>query len=60
MGKQPYEIFEDTGFDAEIVGMERIWSCSKRWRKSYKDTGEIGLSRTIKKNRAVRKAGEKQ
>jgi len=28
--------------------MERIWSCSKRWRKSYKDTEEIGLSKTRK------------
>lgn len=34
MRKRPYEIFEDAGFDAGIIGMERIWSCSKRWRKS--------------------------
>ena len=48
MRKRPYEIFEDAGFDAGIIGMERIWSCSKRWRKSQKDTGEIGLSKTRK------------
>lgn len=48
MGKRPYEIFEDAGFDAEVVGMDRIWSCSKRWRKSYQDTGEMGLKDTRK------------
>ncbi|HEY5534925.1 MAG TPA: HTH domain-containing protein [Ignavibacteria bacterium] len=50
MGKLPYKIFGDAGFDAKIIGKQRIWSCSKRWRKSYKDTGEIGLRDTRKFN----------
>ncbi len=42
-GKFAREIFEDCGFDAEILGTERIKSASKRWQKAYKKNGIMGL-----------------
>lgn len=42
-GKSPREIFEVSGFDIEIVGIERASSSLKRWRKAYKENGVAGL-----------------
>ena len=36
-GKLPREIFEECGFDIEVLGMDRVNSASKRWRKAYKN-----------------------
>lgn len=47
-GKLPSQIFEEAGFDAEILGMTRIWKASYRWRKAYKDKGISGLEDTRK------------
>lgn len=49
-GKLPRQIFEEYGFDVDILGMNRIHSAGKRWRKSYKEDGLIGLSDTRKLN----------
>jgi hypothetical protein len=49
-GKLPRQIFEDCGFDIDILGTHRIHSSGKRWRKSYKEGGIIGLSDTRKLN----------
>lgn len=49
-GKLPRQIFEECGFDIGILGMHRIHSAGKRWRKSYKEDGVIGLSDTRKVN----------
>lgn len=45
-GKFAREIFEQCGFDAEVLGKERIRSASKRWQKTYKESGIIGLRDT--------------
>jgi hypothetical protein len=42
-GKFGKEIFEECGFDAGILGTERIKSASKRWQKAYKKNGIMGL-----------------
>lgn len=44
------QIFIDAGFDVDILGNVRIWSASNRWRKSYKQSGELGLRDTRKFN----------
>ena len=44
------QIFEDAGFDVEILGGDRTRSESKRWRKAYKEFGAMGLSDTRKIN----------
>lgn len=49
-GKLPRQIFEECGFDIDILGMNRIHSAGKRWRKSYQENGIIGLSDTRKLN----------
>ncbi len=45
-GKLPRQIFEECGFDIDILGMNRVCSSGKRWRKSYKESGIRGLSDT--------------
>ena len=55
MGKTPRHIFEDAGFDIDIVGIERVKSSSHRWRKSYNDKGVLGLNdtRTLNSGRTL-------
>ena len=42
-GKFPREIFEESGFDVEILGMKRIKAASERWRKAFNQDGVAGL-----------------
>lgn len=41
--KSAREIFEDCGFDIEIIGMERVRSARDRWRAAYSKNGLDGL-----------------
>lgn len=34
-GKLPIHIFQDARFDIDVIGNNRIWCASKRWRNSY-------------------------
>ncbi|MEB3057301.1 IS3 family transposase [Bacillus pseudomycoides] len=45
-GKLPRQIFEECGFDVEVLGMDRIKAASKRWRKAYNENGISGLRDT--------------
>jgi len=36
----PRKIFEDAGFDVEILGMKRVEQCADRWKRKYK-TGKF-------------------
>ena len=45
-GKFARGIFEECGFDSEVLGIERIRSASKRWQKAYTDNGIAGLRDT--------------
>jgi len=49
-GKFPKAIFEEHGFDIDILGMERVDSASRRWRAAYKKNGIGGLNDTRKGN----------
>lgn len=42
-GKLPREIFEEAGFDVNIIGKKRVQSSSDRWRKAYQEKGILGL-----------------
>ena len=48
-------IFEDAGFDVNIIGIKRIDSASLRWRKAYNDKGILGLedTRTLNSGRTL-------
>jgi len=48
MGKLPIQIFQDTGFDVNLLGNIRIWAASRRWRAAYKKSGELDLRDTSK------------
>lgn len=39
--KFPRDVFKECGIDPEIVGDVRIHSSAKRWRKQYRDIGEL-------------------
>ena len=49
-GKFSRQIFEEAGFDTEIIGIQRIKSASERWRAAYKTDGGLGLQDTRKGN----------
>lgn len=48
--KFPRQIFEDAGFDINILGIQRVKSSANRWRKSYKYGGANRLQDTRKDN----------
>ena len=45
-GKFTRDIFEECGFNVEVLGMDRIKSASKRWQKAYNKAGISGLRDT--------------
>ena len=49
-GKLHIHIFQDAGFDIDVIGNNRIWCASKRWRNSYNKSGELGLRDSRKLN----------
>ena len=54
-GILPRKIFEDNGFDIEIIGLKRIEQSAARWKKKYADMGVLGLkdSRTSNSGRPL-------
>jgi len=49
-GKSPRIIFEEAGFDVEIIGIKRVDCASSRWKKAYKEHGVMGLRDTRRTN----------
>jgi len=49
-GKLPREIFEQCGFDIDVLGMDRVRAAGKRWRASYRENGVAGLRDTRGEN----------
>ena len=49
-GKLPRHIFEENGFDVEVIGMKRIEQSAYRWKKAYEKDGSIGLTDSRKSN----------
>ncbi len=42
-GKLPRIIFQENGFDIEILGIKRVEQSAQRWKKSYNKDGLLGL-----------------
>lgn len=42
-GKTSRVIFEEAGFDVDVIGIRRVACAGARWRKAYKDKGVVGL-----------------
>jgi transposase len=49
-GKLPRQIFEENGFDVEILGIVRVHRAASRWRAAYNESGVLGLRDTRKDN----------
>lgn len=49
LGKLTRLIFEEAGFDLEILGIKRVKTAGERWRKTFKKNGELGLKDSRKK-----------
>jgi len=49
-GKLPRTIFQENGFDIEVLGIVRIQRAASRWRTAYKKEGVLGLQDTRKGN----------
>lgn len=49
-GKPVREVFEDAGFDIEVIGFKRAEAAASRWRSAYKKSGIAGLKDTRKTN----------
>lgn len=49
-GKLPREIFEECGFDINVIGKKRMQSAADRWRIAYRENGVSGLTDTRKTN----------
>jgi transposase len=45
-GKLPRVIFEECGFNIDILGIKRVKSSGNRWRNAYREDGVLGLKDT--------------
>lgn len=49
-GKLPRQIFEENGFNIEVIGIVRVQRAASRWRTAYNQSGVLGLRDTRKEN----------
>ena len=49
-GKTSRVIFQEAGFDIDVIGIRRVDCAGARWRKAYKDKGVLGLDYTRRNN----------
>lgn len=49
-GKTPRMIFEQAGFEVEMIGTKRIETAANRWKKAYQRSGVVGLKDTRQTN----------
>ncbi|MNP15092.1 hypothetical protein D3C76_1074350 [compost metagenome] len=57
VGKFPREIFEEAGFNVDVIGMKRVKSASDRWKAAYKAEGCWALKipeRTVRVGRELK------
>lgn len=57
LGKSPSRIFEEAGFDVQVLGTERIKTATFRWKKAVKNDGTLGLrdARKVKSGRPLKR-----
>lgn len=48
------EIFEECGIDPDIIGDNRIWSSTYRWKRQYKEKGSLCDTRKINSGRKAK------
>ena len=53
--KFPQDVFRECGIEPEIVGRKRIENSAHRWRKQYKNTGELKDTRKGSSGRPLKR-----
>lgn len=53
--KFPRDVFEECGFDIDVIGKRRMEGAAYRWRKQYKIIGELKDTRKSKSGRALKR-----
>lgn len=51
--KLPRQVFEECGFDIGIIGIKRIENAAYKWRKQYRQQGELKDNRKGKSGRSL-------
>ena len=49
-GKLPRTIFEESGFNVDVLGKNRVEAATKRWNSAFRNEGIAGLQDTRKGN----------
>lgn len=53
--KFPRQVFEECGFDVDILAIKRIENAAYKWRKQYKECGELKDCRKQKSGRPLKR-----
>lgn len=53
--KFPRQVFEECGFDIDILGKKRIENAAYKWRRQYKKLGELRDTRKGKSGRILKR-----
>ena len=53
--KFPRQVFEECGFNIDILGMKRVENAAYKWRKQYKKLGELKDTRKGKSGRTLKR-----
>lgn len=53
--KFPRQVFEECGFDIDVIGIKRTENAAYKWRKQYKKSGELKDTRKGKSGRTLKR-----
>lgn len=53
--KFPRQVFEECGFDIDVIGIKRTENAAYKWRKQYKNLGELKDNRKNKSGRPLKR-----
>ena len=53
--KFPRQVFEECGFDIDVIGIKRTQNAAYKWRKQYKNLGKLKDNRKNKSGRPLKR-----
>lgn len=51
--KFPRQVFEECGFDIDVIGIKRVENATYKWRRQYRQRGELKDTRKEKSGRPL-------
>lgn len=54
--KFPRQVFEECGFDIDVIGIKRTENAAYKWRKQYRQRGDLKDTRKHKSGRPLKRA----